>query len=162
MRNARSLFFKTNHFDRIRQSWIAPEIENYLAWMEKQGYSKQTIHRRIALLIQFGAICKSRGATSVPQLKEHVSEFVTYFEERSPCCREESRQKVYKREVHGCIRQMLCFEEHGYDCHSKSRRTVPPSFQFLDAFYAFLRDERGLSKASFRLRLFASPAAIVS
>ncbi len=28
---------------------------------------------------------------------------------------------------------------------------APPSFSFLEAFYAFLRDERGLSKASFRI-----------
>lgn len=144
-------FSKPITLDRIRKSWIAPEIEKYLAWMEKQGHATQTIHRRIQLLVQFGEFAKDRGATTVPQLNEHVSDFVTYLEERSRCCREVSRQKVFKREVHGCIRQMLCFDDPGYDGRSKSRRTVPPTFEFLEAFFAFLRDERGLSKASFRI-----------
>ena len=144
-------FSKPTTLDRIRQSWIAPLIEKHLAWMETQGHSKQTIHRRIPLLVQFGEFAKDRGATAVPQLKEHASDFVTYFEERSRCCRPANRQKVFKREVHGCISQFLCFDDPGYDGRTKSRRTVPPSFPFLEAFYAFLREERGLSKASFRV-----------
>lgn len=144
-------FSKPTTLDRIRQSWIAPLIEKHLAWMETQGHAKQTIHRRIPLLVQFGEFAKDRGATAIPQLKEYASDFVTYFEERSRCCRPATRQKVFRREVRGCIRQFLCFDDPGYDGRSKSRRTVPPSFPFLEAFYAFLREERGLSKASFRV-----------
>lgn len=144
-------FSKPTTLDRIRQSWIAPEIEKYLAWMEDKGHAAQTIHRRIPLLVQFGDYAKERGATKIEDLKDHISDFVVYFEERSRCCRAASRQKVFKREVHGCIRQMLSIDQPGYDGRSRSRRTTPPNFCFLEAFYSFLRDERGTSKGSLRI-----------
>src|ERR1700677_1646417 len=100
-------FMKPKTLDRIRQSWIAERIEKYLAWLEQHGHSAQTIHRRIPLLVQFGDYARKGGATTITELNDHVGDFVAYFEERSRGCRSVSRQKIFRREVHGCIRQML-------------------------------------------------------
>lgn len=144
-------YLKPKTVDRIRQSWIAIEIERYLAWMEEQRHAVRTIHRRIPLLVQFGDYAKERGATSVSDLENHVSDFVRYFEERSHLGRSDDRQKIFKREVHGCIRQMLSIVLPGYDGRPRSRRTYAPRFGFMEGFLSFLREERGLSKASLRV-----------
>ncbi len=144
-------YSKPKTIDRIRQSWIAFEIEKYLAWMEEQQHSVRTIHRKIPLLVQFGDYAKEQGATNVSHLEHYVSDFARYFEERSRFGRSENRQEVFKREVHGCIRQMLSVILPGYDGRSRRRRTYAARFAFMDDFLAFLREERGLSKASLRV-----------
>lgn len=144
-------YLKPKTVDRIRQSWIAIEIERYLTWMEEQRHAVRTIHRRIPLLVQFGDYTKERGATSVTDLANHVSDFVCHFEQRSHVCRSGERQKVFKREVHGCIRQMLSIVLPGYDGQSRSRRTYAPRFGFVEGLLSFLQEERGLSKASLRV-----------
>ena len=35
-------FVKPATVDRLRGSWIAPEIETYVAWLADQGYSAKT------------------------------------------------------------------------------------------------------------------------
>ena len=35
--------------DRIRTSWIAPAIEQYVGWLAEQRYSSKTVSRRIPL-----------------------------------------------------------------------------------------------------------------
>ena len=62
--------------DRIRTSWIAPAIEQYVGWLAERRYSNKTVLRRIPLLVAFGEFAKARGAAEVSQLAEHVEPFV--------------------------------------------------------------------------------------
>jgi hypothetical protein len=62
-------FLKAKTIDRIRQSWIAESIEKYVVWLEDHGHSKQTIHRRVPMLVQFGEYAKEHGAKSVADLR---------------------------------------------------------------------------------------------
>ncbi len=32
-------FVKPSTIDRIRRSWLAPQIESYVAWLHEQGYA---------------------------------------------------------------------------------------------------------------------------
>jgi integrase/recombinase XerD len=135
-------FSKAKTIDRIRQSWIAESIEKYVVWLEEHGHSKQTIHRRGPLLVQFGEDAKEHGAKSVEDLPNHLSEFASFWEERSRCCKKSDRRKTLTREVRGCLCQMLSIVLPGYDGHSRSRRTYAPLFDFTGDFFKFLTEER--------------------
>lgn len=143
-------FSQVKTIDRIRQSWIAESIDKYVAWLEQHGHSKQTVHRRVPLLLQFGEYAKERGAERIEDLPNYQSDFATYWEKRSRCCRTEIRRRTLNREVRGCTRQMLSIVLPGYDGRSRSRRTNVPRFDFTADFFKFLTEERGLSKASMR------------
>lgn len=148
-------FLKPKTIDRIRQSWIAESIEKYVIWLEQHGHSKQTIHRRVPLLLQFGEYAKEHGAKLIEDLPKYQSDFATHWEQRSRCCRTEDRQQTLNREVRGCLRQMLSIVLPGYDGRSRSRRTYAPRFDFTEDFFKFLTEERGLSKASMRVYDYA-------
>ena len=148
-------FSKPKTIDRIRQSWIAESIEKYVFWLEEHGHSKQTIHRRVPPLIQFSDYAKEHGAKSIEDLPNHLSDFANYWEQRSRCCKSGDRRKTLNREVRGCIRQMLSIVLSGYDGRSRSRRTYSPRFDFTEEFFKFLTEERGLSKSSMRVYVWA-------
>ena len=62
--------------DRVRRSWIAAAIEQYVGWLAAQQYSERSVLRRIPLLVAFGEFAKRHGATEVAHLPEHVEPFV--------------------------------------------------------------------------------------
>ena len=47
-------FVKPSTIDRLRGSWIATEIETYVAWLAGQGYSTKSIWRRVPIGFAFG------------------------------------------------------------------------------------------------------------
>jgi integrase/recombinase XerD len=73
-------YLKAKTIDRIKLSWIADAIEQYVAWLEQHGHSVRTIHRRVPLLVRFGEFAKKRGAKNVEDLVAHVTDFTCYFE----------------------------------------------------------------------------------
>lgn len=62
--------------DRIRTSWVAPAIEQYVGWLAERRYASKTVSRRIPLLVAFGEFAKRRGATELAQLADHLEPFV--------------------------------------------------------------------------------------
>jgi hypothetical protein len=40
-------YVKPSTIDRIRGSWLAPQIESYLEWLEAHGYSRLVVYRRL-------------------------------------------------------------------------------------------------------------------
>jgi site-specific recombinase XerD len=143
-------FLKPKTIDRIRASWIAGGIETYVSWLEGQGHSAQTIHRRVPLLVSFGEYSKGRGATSIEDLPKYLTDFANHCEKQS-LCRSDGARKTLNREIRGCLRQMLSIVLPAYDGRARSRRAYVPRFDFLDRFFKFLKEERGLSKASLRV-----------
>src|SRR5215208_4288325 len=69
-------FVKPTTIDRIRGSWIAAEIETYVAWLVDQGYSTKSIWRRVPIAFAFGEFAGGRGASAVGDLPAHVEAFV--------------------------------------------------------------------------------------
>jgi hypothetical protein len=72
--------------DRIRTSWIAPAIEQYVGWLAEQRYSSKTVSRRIHAALVFllgerwfkekhlGLMQEpSDGIAAPPELVEHVT-----------------------------------------------------------------------------------------
>lgn len=58
-------FVKPATVDRIRGSWIATEIETYVAWLVEHGYSTKSIWRRVPIVFAFGEFARDRGAGGV-------------------------------------------------------------------------------------------------
>ena len=56
-------FVKPSTVDRIRGSWLAPEIERYVEWMASQGYAIRNVYRRVPMLCQFAEFAKLHGST---------------------------------------------------------------------------------------------------
>src|SRR5258708_39979549 len=69
-------FVKPATIDRIRSSWIAAEIETYLAWLAGQGYSTKSIWRRIPMAFAFGGFARGRGASTIGELPANVEAVV--------------------------------------------------------------------------------------
>ena len=59
-----------------RGSRLAAEIETYVAWLAKHGYSAKTIWRRVPIVFAFGEFAGVRGAVEVGELSTHVESFV--------------------------------------------------------------------------------------
>ena len=58
-------FIKPGTVDRVRCSWIAPQIERYVDWLAEHGYAARCVHSRVPLLVAFGEFAWARGARSV-------------------------------------------------------------------------------------------------
>ena len=65
-------FVKPSTVDRIRASWLAPEIECYVEWMDVQGYAIRNVYRRVPILCRFAEFAKLHG--SIDWIVAHRSE----------------------------------------------------------------------------------------
>ena len=54
-------FVKPQTIDRIRASWIGPEIGRYVAWLADRGYGARSVWRRVPLLVAFGEFARQEG-----------------------------------------------------------------------------------------------------
>ena len=130
-------FVKPQTIDRIRASWIGPEVERYAAWLDEQGYRPRTVLRRVPELLAFGEFAQRRGAARAQDLPEHVEAFVQF--RVSPNC---VRPRLAK-EIRGPLEQMLRVVLADFEGTGRPRHHLP----FADTvprFFGYLADERGL------------------
>ncbi len=52
-------YFKPSTIDRVRSSWLARQIENYLEWLQTHGYSRLVGYRWLTLLFHFAEFAQS-------------------------------------------------------------------------------------------------------
>jgi integrase len=69
-------FVKPDTVDRIRASWMGPQIERYVAWLAGEGYRPRTVLHRVPMLLGFAEFAWGRGARTVADLPAHVEAFV--------------------------------------------------------------------------------------
>ena len=55
-------YVKPSTVDRVRASWLAPQIESYLAWLEAHHYSRLVVYRRLPLLFHFAEFSQKKAA----------------------------------------------------------------------------------------------------
>jgi site-specific recombinase XerD len=138
-------FVKPSTIDRLRGSWVASEIEAYLAWLVEQGYSTKSIWRRVPIGFAFGEFARGRGARVVGDLPGHVEAFVA---ERVAAHRARTGStRPMAKEVRGPVEQMLSVVLPGFEPTGRPHHPVP----FADAvpgFFDYLVEERGLRPAS--------------
>ena len=138
-------FVKPSTIDRIRGSWIAAEIETYVAWLAGQGYSTRSIWRRVPIAFAFGEFARQRGARSAGDLPALVEAFVA-GRVAAHDARTGSTRPMAK-EVRGPVEQMLLVVVPGFEPTGRPHHTQP----FADVaprFFDYLVEERGLRPAS--------------
>lgn len=138
-------FIKPATIDRLQGSWIAAEIEAYVAWLVEQGYSAKSIWRRVPIAFAFGEFARERGAVAVADLPVHVEAFVA---DRVALHAERTQSdRPMAKEVRGPVEQMLSVVLPGFLCTGR-RRHAQPFADVLPGFFDYLVDERGLRPAS--------------
>lgn len=138
-------FIKPATIDRLRESWIAAEIEVYVAWLAEEGYSTKSIWRRVPIAFAFGEFARDRGAVAVTDLPVQVEAFVA---ERVARHAERTRSdRPMAKEVRGPVEQMLSIVVPGF-APTGRRHHAQPFVDVLPGFFDFLVGERGLRPAS--------------
>jgi len=138
-------FVKPTTVDRIRGSWIAAEIENYLVWLVDQGYSNKTIWRRIPIAFAFGEFARGRGASAVAELPAQVEGFVSDRVARHHAQTRSTRPMA--KEVRGPVEQMLSVVLPGFEPSGRPQH-AQPFVDVVPGFFDYLVEERGLRPAS--------------
>lgn len=141
-------FVKPETVERIRSSWIAPEIERYVTWLAGHGYSSRCVWRRVPLLIAFAEFAHRRGVRSAADLPAHVDAFVAWRVRQSRQMRHTSRPELAK-EIRGPVEHMLGVVLAGYS-RRRTRREAPFTGT-LPGFFEYLEQERGLQPATIAL-----------
>lgn len=138
-------FIKPATIDRLRGSWIAAEIETYVAWLASEGFSTKSIWRRVPIVFAFGEFGRERGARDVAELPAHVEAFVG---DRVALHRRRTRStRPMAKEVRGPVEQMLSVVLSGFE--PTGRRHHPQPFAgAVPGFFDYLDNERGLRPAS--------------
>jgi integrase/recombinase XerD len=138
-------FIKPATIDRLHGSWIAAEIETYVAWLAGEGFSTKSIWRRVPIVFAFGQFGRERGARDVAQLPAHVEAFV---DDRVALHRRRTRSaRPMAKEVRGPVEQMLSVVLPGFE--PTGRRHHPQPFAgAVPGFFDYLDNERGLRPAS--------------
>jgi integrase/recombinase XerD len=138
-------FVRPATIDRVRGSWIAAEIEAYVAWLVEHAYSTKSIWRRVPVAFAFGEFARERGAQTVGELPAHVEAFVAERVVAHDARTGSSRPMA--KEVRGPIEQMLTVVLAGFEPTGRPHRAWP----FADVapgFVDYLVEERGLRSAS--------------
>ena len=136
-------FLRPATVDRVRASWLAPQIERYVEWMHAHGYRDGTVLRQVPVLCQFGDFAAQNGAGDLASTVVHVEAFclrrVTQFSPTKSPEIQQSRLKFFR----GPIQQMLRLALEGHV--KKVRRPKPFPFQTeASGFLSYLQEERGL------------------
>jgi integrase/recombinase XerD len=138
-------FVKPATIDRLRASWIGPEIERYVGWLAGRGYGTKSIWRRVPIVAAFGEFARERGARVLGDLPAHVEAFVAE-RVRSHGVRTGSDRPMAK-EVRGPVEQMLSVVVAGFEPSGRPHHAQPFAGA-VPGFFGYLVEERGLRPAS--------------
>lgn len=137
-------FVKPQTVDRIRASWIGPEIERYVVWMSERGYRARNVPHRVPVLVAFGEFSRANGAELVEDLPGYVDAFVA--ERLAARARERRDGQVsptLAKETRGPVEQMLRVVLAGFEGSGRRRRELPFA-EAMPGFFEYLVAERGL------------------
>ena len=138
-------FVKPSTIDRLRGSWIATEIETYVAWLAGQGYSTKSIWRRVPIGFAFGEFARERGARAVGDLPAHVEAFVA--DRVAAHHAHAGSARPMAKEVRGPVQQMLSVVLPGFEPTGRGHHPQPFAAT-VPGFFGYLDEERGLRPAS--------------
>ncbi len=155
-------FIRPTTIDRIHESWIAAEVEQYVSWMAERCYTRSSVTGRVPILVSFGEFAKAHGARELKELPDHVEPFVQdWVAERARGRRSARRRKQLADEVRNPIRQMLRLTVPGYIGRGRPHKPGNPFERQAPGLLKYLTEEKGLRPRSihhyrFYLRQFAA------
>jgi hypothetical protein len=143
-------YVKPSTIDRVRASWLAPQMESYLEWLQAHGYSRLVVYRRLPLLFHFAEFAQKKGCKDVSSCKVYIKEFVSQWLEQHEV-KTKTAVAIRKHTIDAeCgVRQMLqlaCKEPV-----TRNRRRGPLPFESaVPGFAEYLRSERGFAESTIR------------
>ena len=143
-------FAKPSTIDRIRANWLAPQIEQYVDWLDSNHYAPRNVHRRVPILCHFGEFVRQRGEADVHIALSYVEDFASkWVEDHSLNCRTvQARNKVFE-DARNPVRQMLLLATKGIVSVNRQQKQIPFTTD-VPGFLQYLREERGLRETSIR------------
>jgi len=75
-------YVKPSTIDRVRSSWLAPQIESYLECLQGNRYSRLVVYRRLPLLFHFAEFAQEEGCRDIASCKAYIKEFVSQWLEQ--------------------------------------------------------------------------------
>src|SRR5207245_4248863 len=140
-------FVKPSTIDRIRASWLAPQIERYVEWMHAQGYADRNVFRRVPILCHFADFARQRGATDLTSAASQLGEFASRWVNRHGANSKtaKARRKVLD-DARNPVRQMLQLTLEGRVTPNRRQKPFLLEAQ-APGFFEYLREERGLRES---------------
>ena len=139
-------FVKPDTVDRIRASWIGPQIEQYVIWLADRGYGARCVWRRVPLLVAFGEFARLQGARSLADLPGHVDDFAAKRAGESRDARRGIGQ-ILAKDIRGPVEQLLELVVEGFKGTGRPHHAIPFA-GLVPGFFEYLTSERGLRPAS--------------
>jgi integrase/recombinase XerD len=134
-------FRRPSTVDRIRENWLAPQIEHYVEWMHSQNYAAHNILRRVPLLSHFADFAREKGATDLASATSFVDRFAPHWVARANCKNAVTRRNLCD-DIQSIVLQMLRLALEGRVTENR-----PPKRFLLQSeapgFFQYLREERG-------------------
>lgn len=141
-------FVKPSTVDRIRASWLAPEIERYVEWMDLQGYAIRNVYKRVPMLCRFAEFAQQRGSTDLKSAASQIESFASHWlAGHEPSGRTAEGRRKIAEEARNPVRQILLLALEGRVTADRKRKTFPFEDQ-APGFLTYLTEERGLRNAT--------------
>ena len=141
-------FVKPSTVDRIRTSWLAPQIERYVEWMDSQGYAIRNVYKRVPILCRFSEFAQQHGSTDLKSAASQIESFASYWlAAHEPRCQTSETRSKIAEEARNPVRQMLLLALEGRVTAARKSKPFPFEDQ-APGFLSYLREERGLRDAT--------------
>jgi site-specific recombinase XerD len=140
-------YLKPDTIDRLRSSWIAEPIEQYVQWLDEQGYAPRNVYRRVPVLQRFGEFAQQHGASLWSDLPDQVEPFVVWWVREHGGHYEEPPLWIY-HSARTPVEQMLKLILPNFEGRGRSIQRAEPFQLEAPGFFLFLRSERGLKASS--------------
>jgi integrase/recombinase XerD len=141
-------FVRPTTVDRIRNAWLGDPIEQYVTWLNENGYAARCIFSRVPFLMHFGIYAQKKGATSWEHLPDHVDSFVAcWVRDHSRWCQNAADRRSVENAARNPVMQMLrIILPDNAQC---ARQVLPnPFVASVPGFFPYLYQERGLQETT--------------
>ncbi|MHB1927710.1 MAG: tyrosine-type recombinase/integrase [Leptospirillum sp.] len=141
-------YYQPKTIDRIRANWLAPSIERYVEWMEKEGYSPRNFYRRVPILCHFGDYAQKNGAQSLEQAALLVEAFAKdWLSKHPPSNGSPLAAAKIMEDARNPVNQMFRLVVPNYT--GGGRHTKPDPFRNeAPGFFTYLSQEKGLKPST--------------
>ena len=141
-------YVKPSTIDRIRNSWLGSQMDDYVGWMEANGYSSRTVFRRLPPLFSFAEFAQRRGCIDVTSALSLVDEFVSeWLVQRGAQAKTSASMRKHAIDIGNAARQMLRLASGRPVRHNRHRRPFPLESE-VPGFEEYLRRECGLMEST--------------
>lgn len=141
-------YLKPATIDRIRASWLGPQIEGYVKWMHDNGYAARNVFRRVPIVCQFAEFASARGVTNPSDAMRFIEPFASHWltKHGARCETPASRRHVLE-DARNPVRQTLSLAISG-SIKAERKHKPFPFEEEAPGFVRYLLEERGLREST--------------